>query len=477
MIDISSLKKGHWPIFFISLLSAVANLLLPMGLVRLLSPEDIGLYKVFFLYAQSIIFISLAGGPLYSVYYWIGKKENSSEYLSQAWLLNSILSICCAIVGLIFLPQIANYTSIPEKYVVLLIIAAITSAPGGFFGEYLTAKGERIKGSIFNSGFEIVKAFLIIGLVYINRDIHYAFWGYTFLFILKVILAQLFLVREKIVSLKINKSLMPEVLKYCMPISISGAMSFVVEKIDMIILSSRLDPIHFAYYSMGSLIIPPLLLLEMSVQKVLVPNLSRAFHHHNENEMIKHFLKAQTDIAHIMIPAVFGLIIFNRPIIEVLFTSTYLESALFLKIYAFTYLTYIIPHDSIPRATGNTKWIFKMYILLTPVSIMTVYFCAGKFGAVGALASSISFMYVPKIPGLIYSAKLTKSTVMKILALKSFAYFGLINVFLTIGCFATKSFFPNDKWWFFICSPLYAIIYLSTTHFYRPYRNKDEVNE
>lgn len=67
---------------------------------------------------------------------------------------------------------------------------------------------------------------------------------------------------------------------------------------------------------MGSLIIPPLLLLEMSVQKVLVPNLSRAYHHHNESEMIKHFLKAQTDIAHIMIPAVFGLIIFNRPIIK-----------------------------------------------------------------------------------------------------------------------------------------------------------------
>lgn len=75
MIDISALKKGHWPIFFISLLSAIANLLLPMGLVRLLNPVDIGLYKVFFLYAQSIIFISLAGGPLYSVYYWIGKKN------------------------------------------------------------------------------------------------------------------------------------------------------------------------------------------------------------------------------------------------------------------------------------------------------------------------------------------------------------------------------------------------------------------
>lgn len=108
---------------------------------------------------------------------------------------------------------------------------------------------------------------------------------------------------------------------------------------------------------------------------------------------------------------------------------------------------------------------------------MTVYYCAGKFGAIGALASSITFMYVPKIPGLIYSAKLTKSSVLKILAFKSFAYFGLINILLAVTCFATKSFFPNEKWWFFICSPLYALLYLATTHFYRPYKHKDEISE
>lgn len=470
MIDINSLKKGHWPIFFISLLSAIANLFLPMGLVRLLTPEEIGLYKIFFLYAQSIIYISLAGGPLYSVYYWIGKKENAYDYLGQAWILNTVLSLGCALIGFIFITPISHYISIPEKYTFLLIISAITSAPGGFYGEYLIAKGNRINGSIFNSGFEIIKALVIIGLVYIYRDIHYAFWGFTILFILKVVFAQYFLNKEKIVSFKINKTFMPEVWKYCAPISISGAMSFVVEKIDMIVLSSRLDPIHFAFYSMGSLVIPPLLLLEMSVQKVLIPNLSRAFHHHETKDMIKHFLKAQSDIGHIMIPAVFGLIIFNRPIIEILFTANYLESATFLKIYAFTYLTYIIPHDSIPRATGNTKWIFKLYVLLTPLSIITVYFCAGLFGAKGALASSIAFMYVPKIPGLIYSSKITKTSIWDLVAFKAFGFYFFINFVLMTVMYLLKNQFATEKMWFIVCSPIYALVYLGITNIFKKMR-------
>jgi hypothetical protein len=120
-----------------------------------------------------------------------------------------------------------------------------------------------------------------------------------------------------------------------------------------------------------------------------------------------------------------------------------------------------------------------MYIFLTPLSITTVYFCAGKFGAIGALASSIAFMYFPKIPGLIYSAKLTNSSVAKILAFKSFAYFSLINFILMALCFVAKGYFPSEKIWFLVCSPIYALIYLGITHFYRPFHknNNEELKQ
>lgn len=474
MISLDKLKIGHWPVFFISLLSAIMNLFLPIILVRLIGPEDIGLYKLFFLYAQSIIFISLAGGPLYSVYYFVGKKINSNAYLEQAWILNFAVSLLCALIGFIFLTPISQLISMSEKYTILILLSAITSAPAGFYGEYLIAKGKKISGSLFNSGFEVLKAIVIIGTVYLYRDIHAAFWGFTLLFALKLFLAIYFSIKEKIMTFTFDSEKFKEVTLYCAPISIAGAMSFIVEKIDMIILSSRLDPIHFAFYSMGCLIIPPLLLLEMSVQKVLIPHLSKAFHDQNYSEMILSYRKAQSDISYIMIPALFGLMIFNRPIIEILFTSRYIESAFYLRLYALTYLTYIIPHDSIPRATGNTKWILKMYLLLTPISIGVVYYCAGKYGAPGALISSVTFMFFPKIPGLIYSAKLTKTNVANLIAWRSHCFYTLINIVLLIIAYCLRPIFSTEKMWFIVLSPLYALFYLAVVHIIKSIKNKKE---
>ncbi|MCY7391894.1 MAG: hypothetical protein LH647_10530, partial [Leptolyngbyaceae cyanobacterium CAN_BIN12] len=53
--------------------SSVGNLFLPIILVRLLSLEDIGVYKVFFLHLSAIPYLAMAGGPLHSVFYWAGR--------------------------------------------------------------------------------------------------------------------------------------------------------------------------------------------------------------------------------------------------------------------------------------------------------------------------------------------------------------------------------------------------------------------
>jgi O-antigen/teichoic acid export membrane protein len=150
------------------MVSALTNLLLPVILVRMLGPEEIGIYKIFFLYAQSITFLSLAGGPLFSVYYWVGKKENANQFLESAWLLSFILSLTTALIGFLFVGQVSHLISINKTHTLLLLSSAISAAPAAFYGEYMIAKGKRIQGSLFNSGFEILKACVIISLVIIT---------------------------------------------------------------------------------------------------------------------------------------------------------------------------------------------------------------------------------------------------------------------------------------------------------------------
>ncbi len=475
MIGLHKLKAGHWPVFIISMISAITNLFLPVALVRILDPVEIGIYKIFFLYAQSITFLSLTGGPLYSVYYWIGKKDQSIRYVEHAWILSFLLSVVSAIVGLAFSVPLSKVIAISETQTILLLLSAITAAPASFYGEYLIARGRRIDGSLFNSGFEILKGIIIVTLVYVTKHIDAAFWGFTVLFLIKLCLAAYLGKREQILTFKFDRNKLKEVWKYCAPISIAGVLGFFLEKVDMILLSSQLSPESFAFYSMGCLAVPPLYILEMSVQKVLVPAVSSAYHAMDKFSMVLHYRKAQSDIAYLMIPAVFGLIIFNRPIIELLFTAQYLESAIYLKIFALTYLAYIIPHDAIPRATGHTKWILKLYCILTPLSILVVYVCAGQWGAKGALISSMVFFYLPKIPGLIYSSQITGYPIYKLIAWRGLIFYTGINLALMALCYMLRPSFETEKMWFFVLSPLYALIYLGAVNIIKHYKGMHEL--
>lgn len=455
------LKEGHWPVFLMSMLSALVNLFLPTILVRLLPVDQIGVYKIFFLYVQSMTFLSLAGAPLYSVYYWVGKKENSKEYVDQAFKLTIILGLLATIVGLIFVGPLSHAIALNSFQTVLLLLSAITAAPAAMVGEYLVAKGQRIKGSIFNSGFELIKGAVIVAAVVIKSNIDGAFWAYTILFFIKFAWAIIWGNRLGIFDFHIDKKILKEVWRYARPMSFAGVLSFFLEKVDMLILSSRLSTTEFAYYSMGCLMIPPLLLLEMSVQKVLIPELSRSFHKNDFHSMAISYRKAQSDLAYLIIPSVFGLIIFAEPIVEILFTRQYMASVPVLKIFALTYLSYIFPHDAVARASGETMWVLKIYTVISPLTILTVGYVAGPYGAMGALIASSLFRFAPKIPGLLLAKRITNIPVRKLIAWRALLFYTAVNIPLTVLCYVLRDQFETVKGWFLTLSPIYAVIYLS----------------
>jgi O-antigen/teichoic acid export membrane protein len=454
----SKFSNGHWPGFLAGMTSSIINLFLPMILVRILTPEQIGIYKIFFLYIHSFTFLSLAGAPLYSIFYFIGKKDGRN-YIDHAWKLSIVLSVIALIVGLIFSPLISEKTNLTSHQTLFLLITGALITPSSFYGEYLLASGKTALGPIFHSIFEIVKSAAIIIVAYVSRDINTTFYVFGASFLIKLLLSLALGIRQHILTLKFDKQKMSEIVTYCAPMSSAGLLGFFLEKIDMLTLSAYLSPKDFAFYSMGCLVIPPLMILEMSVTKVLMPKLSTLWHEKKISEMGDSFKQAQADIAFLMIPAVFGLYIFSSPIIKILFTDQYIESVPYLKIFAFSYLAYIIPHDTIARSSGNTKWILKVYLTVTPISLISVVYAAKNYGAVEALLITVFFRFIPKIWGLIYSSQLTQMNIISLLPLGRWLYNIVINLSLTLAVLNVKQYFPDETSWFMITGPIYAICF------------------
>ncbi len=447
--------SDHWPVFVAGIVSSFINLFLPTILVRILPPEDIGIYKIFFLYIHSFTFLSLAGAPLYSVFYFVG-KDNGRSYVDHAWKTSIVLSIIALIIGLILSPFIAAKINLTLNQTLLILITGAFITPSSFYGEYLLAKGKTVAGPLFHSSFEVFKGIGIILCAYYTRDINTTFYFFGFSFLLKFLLSFTLGIKEKILTSDLDKTKFKEIITYCAPMSSAGVLGFFLDKVDMLTLSSYLEPRDFAYYSMGCLMVPPLLILEMSVSKVLMPKLSRLWHEAKLGEMALSFKKAQEDISYLMIPAVFGLYIFSKPIIEILFTADYLESVPYLRVFAFSYLAYIIPHDTFARASGKTKWILKVNLVITPISLITVAYSAKAYGPLYALILTVIYRFIPKIWGLIYTAKNTHTKVRNLIPFAAFSKNLAINAILAIIVMNFKNHFDSDVKWFLICGPIYA---------------------
>lgn len=455
---LEKLKQGHWPIFILSSVSAIANMFLPIILTRILTPEDIGIYKIFFLYLGLLPFLFLTGGPLHSVYYWVGKGRDQDKYITAAFQLTCILSLAIIVIGLPLIEPVASFFELSITTTQILLLSAFLWVPSGFYKEFILAKGFVAWGSIFGVLMELIKVFLFLALAFSGYKLNVIFTAFLIFLAFKMLLTGALLLKEKLPLFKIKKKYLSSVWNYCLPIAGAGLLGFVVDKIDQIVLTKYLAKDEFAFYTMGCLMIPPLYMLEMSIIKVLIPKLST----YSEKEplvALQYFRKAISDSALLMIPAAVGLFTFSDSIVELLYTESYLESSIYLKIFSLSYLALILPYDSIPRATGQTKWIFKISLILSPLTLITVLIAANWAGAVMVLSASVFFKFIYRLAGIIYSCSLMGWRIRDIFPFKKLIIFTMISLLLGLSSWYSRELFDNNLIWFFTSGSIFFTLY------------------
>ncbi|MBY0517800.1 MAG: oligosaccharide flippase family protein [Bacteriovoracaceae bacterium] len=467
LIMLSKLKQGHWPIFLLSSTSSIGNLFLPLILVRVLTTQEVGLYKSFFIHLSILPFLLFVGGPLHSVYYWAGHEHDKQrQYFNASWTLTFFFSILIFIIGFPLRGYLESHFDMSPIYVVILLATGALWSSSSFFSELSIAKGRQALGSIYDTGFEVTKVLGIIYFAVTKKSLLHSIEFFAGLMLFKSVLSAWLNYYVHHVRLEWDKEYLLKVLKYSMPIALTALLGIFVEKYDLLLMSKQLNASEFAFYSLGCLVIPPLYLLEMSVQKILIPKLSKYYRDNNSEESSKAFRKAISDITLFIIPSTLGLIVFAEPIVEILLTAKYLHASIYLRIFALSYLLLALPHDSVARATGETKWILKMYLVVTPISLFLTYYAAGHAGALGALIASIAVKFIPKFFGLTMSKTVMKWRWRDLFPLKHLAlYFSLAGSLSILSIFI-HNIFPTQILWFLVCGSLFAIIYLGVAYIY-----------
>jgi len=435
-------------------------MLLPLVLVRLLSPEEIGTFKVFFLYLTVLPALALTSGIMSGLGYWAGQGDRRAPAFQV-----SAFFITCAALGLslaIFLlrPFLGNALGWGPTEVLLFSVAAFGAVASPFFDEAAIATGRIWTGSLFFAISEILRTLALVLVAFFTHDLTAVLLAHTVLTVTKAVVGLMYGGRLGIVSLSPPRQEMAAVARYALPVSIAWLFGIVVNYADQLILSAYISPTDFAFYSIGCLVIPPLLIIEQSVTRVLIPQLSEAFSQNRRTHAAALFQEAIEHLALLLVPSVVGLIVFAEPIITLLFTEKYVSATPYLVIYALGYLILMFPYDSVQRARGEAQWILRNFICFSLVSLALALLGATSLGPMGALLAMLtsktlmrswSVLYVRRTTGWKFSEFIPWGVLFRV-AFVSLLLGGLAHL--------TRSLFSSSLTWLFVSGVLFWIAYL-----------------
>ncbi len=463
------LNSSHWPIFVIGNFNALINLLLPLVLVRIFDPEEMGLYKIFFLYVGLIPFFTMTAGILTSVYYWVGDKVNFPKLSSAIWQLIFTFSLAAVLPIFLILLFLLKDQNLSYLDIALITFSSLLAAPSAIYGEYTMASGRSVRSLILGTSFEVIKVTGFIFIAYQYRDIKFVFYFFSLMMLGSFILMNTLAYQEGAFNFKREKKDWKKALDYSFPISLSAALVMIIEKADQLILATFLSTTDYAFYTLGCLVVPTILILESSIQKKLIPNLSSLYQKQEIQSMQRILKEAIEGIAFLTIPSIFGLILYSDVIIEILYTKEYLEASFFLKVFALNYFMYLIPHDSLLRSTGQTKILLKINIVFATLSLLIILICAYLSTATITLGVSIVLKLGYRAYLLNKSCAITGIHFVSLYASRKILSYMIFSFVLSTACWFGNRFFENQTLAFLINGGLFALIYLLTLKkFLRP---------
>jgi O-antigen/teichoic acid export membrane protein/glycosyltransferase involved in cell wall biosynthesis len=428
-----------------------------MVLVRILSPDEIGLFRIFFLYLMALPTFSLASGLLNGLAYWSGQDTRKNAINTSVSLLLTIATLATIVLACSY-HTISTLFGWQSYESILFALATFGAIAGTVFEETAISSGLIWHGALYYACYEFVRTFCIVITAMYYKDLSAVLVCHTLLSTLKVIIGIALGSRLNILQVTLNSKIIRQILNYAIPVSLAALLNLIVNYFDKFTLSAILNRTDFAIYSIGCLSLGPILVVEHSITRVLIPQLAACFGQGNCLQAARLYSTAVRQLGLVFIPSTVGLILFAEPIINLLYTPTYSASSAILKIYALTYLMMLVPFDTVARAKGDSRWPLttcaKLAFLSLPITLVFT-FLHGSYGALFALLLSNVILRVATIQ---YSHQQTGWDIGVMLPWKPWLLMLIVCLLGSCCALSVQGFFSSKITWFLFFAPVGAIV-------------------
>ena len=406
MISIGILKKSV-KVLFIRGAGVLLLFMLSLFLTNFYSPEDVGRYD----FVRATIMI-LSGASLIgtnqSIIYYSGvlKSKNSLSFIKNIYYkmvkMTGLICLLFLLVGAMISEQMINEL-FNKKDAYDLILSTIVAL---FFYtitmlniDTLRALDKTIVSELYRNIFRYLPVFVFsIALFFAQKQewlIEVFLGGFLLLFIATTIQTTALFKKFKDNTTKDNRFSYTEIFKRSYPMALSAVAYFIMQSVDIIILTAYEGYDKVAYYSIAVKLATVTALALMSVNIVVAPKIAEIYNNNDHGKLNKLIKDSSRIIFSISIPILAILFVFSELMLS-FFGENYVlaKDALSILLAAQFFSSICGPGAIYLNMTGKQQKLNKILIAGLFINVILNFVLIPSYGIEGAaIATLISMLF------------------------------------------------------------------------------------
>ena len=330
--------------------SFLISLVIPIALTRLLLKEDYGSYQQLVMIYSIIQAILLLGIPQSLLYYYPrSEKEDYSILVKQTW-------------------NIAAYSAI---FVILATWSGSELMNSMFPGHHLQPFIFLIG---FYTGIMLLDIIVLPSAAWINPTTLGMMHGIITTAIVKAIVVLGYIYFNYLNKKQTGKTYYKEQLAYGIPVGLTAMIGIINLNVDKYMVAAFFSTSVFGVYYLGSLWAPIFGWIAQSMGQVITPRLSKAHKNNDLTEMQNLYNQSSEKLTFLFFPLTIFLILVAEPLILTMFTEKFEDAIPIFTIYMILLPTYPFRIGWILMASGQTKFLLRLAILMSTINILLSYY-------------------------------------------------------------------------------------------------------
>jgi O-antigen/teichoic acid export membrane protein len=413
---------------FARLTNYAVMLVTPLVLVRMLDVSTYGQYREFLLYATVLVAI-LALAIRDNLMYVVPRQPESAEAaVSQTigmLLVTSSLGMLIFFVGRDWFMAKASF-----DFAVPLMLYVFFFINFDVVENYWLARQQARHVLIYSTLRILARVIVVVGATYYFGDLKSILYCTVVLEILKSLVCIYLLWRLRLLTLRINRPLLMEQLRFIAPLSGAGLLFFLNEKAGQLYVSTVLGASALAMYTVGTYQLPIVAIIRSAVSDTLFPEMVR--HAANDSTQgLDLWRLANVYYCFLAFPFFMVLFVFADLFIVTLFTEAYREATGVFQIALLVMIRQCFEMGTPLRAANANRHVLWGNVIAVVVHLPLLFVLSNAIGILGAavawlvadftisayLASRIMERYDIPVSGLALWPQIFKLALAAILAL------------------------------------------------------------